>query len=377
MAICLLAFLILQEGSVDEESRLKRNEDLMQLKQAITQSLAAALIGAGASQAAISDDSDNGVLLAQLMQIERADVYKLESVDAPTVIESKNEKKSNDSAALDVTPVMSWVDSHVKVKAVLVCVHGLGLQKASYAAFGERMAKDGYAVYAMDVRGFGEFQQLPGDRHCDFTKCLEDVSQGLKMARQLHPGVPILIMGESMGGAIAMRVTEEHPELVDGLISSVPGADRHKQLQSALQVGLQLITHGVHSNVNVGKSVVAQSTQKEELRKEWSQDKLARFELTPIELIQFQKFMETNKKNADKITKTPVLMVQGKKDRLVKQEDEDEHLSTFSRIKSEDKELIMVMNAEHLIFEEAQFDEDDIKMVSAWIADHAGKISKQ
>jgi len=345
----------------------------MQIVKAITFSLTAFLLAAGSVQAAESADLDN-VLLAQLMQIERADVYKLESVDAPTVIESKSMKKSgNTGSPLDVTPIISWVDSKVKVKAVLVCVHGLGLQKASYTPFGERMSKEGYAVYAMDVRGFGEFQQLPGDRHCDFKKCLEDVCQGLQVARQLHPGVPVLILGESMGGAIAMRVTEEHPELIDGLISSVPGADRQKQLQSALQVGLQIITHGLHSNVNVGKSVVAQSTKKEELAKEWSQDKLARFELTPLELIQFQKFMETNKKNADKITKTPVLMVQGKKDRLVKQEDTDEHLSTFSRIKTEDKELIMVANAEHLIFEEGQFDDDDIKVVSAWIDDHSGK----
>lgn len=315
-----------------------------------------------------ADDLPDKVEICQLMQMERGDVYKLEVSDPPP---KADKSKDGQSPQLDVTPVISWVDPNKKLKAVFVCVHGLGLHKGSYTAFGERMSKDGYGVYAMDVRGFGEFQELPGNRKCDFDKCLDDVCEGLKLAHTMHPGVPVIILGESMGGAIAMRVTEEHPELMDGLVSSVPGATRHKQLNSALQVGMKLITGGTNAKVNVGKSVVAQSTQKEDLRKEWSEDKLARFELTALELMQFQNFMQANKKNADKITSTPVLMVQGKKDKLVKQEDDDgEHLSTFGKIKTEDKMLIMVDNAEHLIFEEGQFDEPDIKTVSAWVDSH-------
>ena len=82
--------------------------------------------------------------------------------------------------------------------------------------------------------------------------------------------------------------------------------------------------------------------------------------------------METNKKNADKITSVPVLMVQGQKDQLVKQEDSDENFSTYGRIKSEHS-LVMVKNAEHLIFEEAQFDDDDLAVVRSWIDAHNRK----
>lgn len=305
--------------------------------------------------------------ICQLMQMERGDAFRLESTEVPPKIEKTKTATASGVPVLDATPVISWVDPAAKLKAVLVCVHGLGLHKENYEQFGKRMAPAGYGVYSMDVRGFGEFQTMPGERKCDFKKCLDDVCEGLKVARSIHPGIPVFVLGESMGGAIAMRVTEEHPELMDGLISSVPGAKRYGQTKSALQVGLKLLTHGTHAQVNVGKSVVEQSTNKEELRKEWSQDELARFTLTPIELMQFQHFMDANEKNADKINRTPVLMVQGNDDKLVKQED---NKNILDRIAVDDKELVYVLGGEHLIFEEGQFKDDAIAVLCAWIDEH-------
>lgn len=297
-------------------------------------------------QASESSELEEPTLICQLMKM-----------DGKAGAESK-------APVLDPTPVISWVKSDKDLKGVLVCVHGLGLHKESYQAFGEKMAELGYAVYSMDVRGFGEFQQMPGERKCDFEKCLADVCEGLKVARAMHPGLPVFILGESMGGAIAMRVTEEHPELMDGLISSVPGAKRYGQTKSALQVGMKLLTG---SKVDVSKTVVNQSTENEELRKAWLNDKLARFVLTPVELMQFQHFMDSNEKNAHKISQTPVLMVQGVQDHLVKKDDNE---SIFQHIPAQDKALVFVDGAEHLIFEEGQFKNDAITVLCAWLKDH-------
>ena len=293
----------------------------------------------------------DGTLISQLMQM-----------DAPPV-PAPHAGSKKDSPVIDVTPVISWVPDG-KLKGVLVCVHGLGLHKGTYAPFGERMAKAGYAVYAMDVRGFGEFQKLPGDRKCDFTKALEDVREALNMVHASHKGVPIFLMGESMGGAIAMRVTEENPELMDGLISSVPGAKRKHAGGMTMKVGMKLLTGGGNAQVNVAESVVNGSTKKPELRKAWSEDELARFTLTASELMQFQHFMDENERFAGKITKTPVLMVQGAQDELVKQSDNQ---AILDKVSVDDKTLVFVMNAEHLIFEEGQFDENDIAIIVHWM----------
>ncbi|MBY0546443.1 MAG: lysophospholipase [Candidatus Obscuribacterales bacterium] len=311
--------------------------------------------------------------IAQLMEMERPMSPGVEPVPSagPNVLQAgvnkHNEARTqHPHKALDATPVMCWIDDATKPKAIIVCVHGLGLHKGTYSQFGERMAKSGYAIYAMDVRGFGSFMELPGERQCDFPKCLDDVRAALDMVHQAHPGLPVFLLGESMGGAIALRVTAMHPELVDGLISSVPAAERYGQGKSTMKVGFKLLT-SPNKEMNVSDMVVNQSTQKAELREEWSKDPLARFMLTPKELVQFQQFMVANEHSAKNITKTPVLMVQGTSDRLVKHT-ANEHI--IKQIPSPDAQLVFVDSAEHLIFEEGQFNDGVITLVSEWLKSH-------
>lgn len=326
-----------------------------------------------ASAEALGEPGDAPVLTAQLLELERPLPPGVEPIPATgaSVIQAGVTKHSTEHSKhphkfLDATPVMAWIDSTVKPKAVIVCVHGLGLHKGTYSQFGERMAKSGYAVYAMDVRGFGSFLELPGERKCDFPKCLDDVRSALDMVHKAHPGLPVFLLGESMGGAIALRVTATHPELVDGLISSVPAAERYGQTKNTLKVGLKLLT-APNKEMNVADVVVNQSTQKAELREEWSKDPLARFMLTPKELMQFQQFMEANEHSAKNITKTPVLMVQGTSDKLVRHE-ANEHI--IKQIPSPDAQLVFVDSAEHLIFEEGQFNDGVITLVSDWLKSH-------
>ncbi len=281
-------------------------------------------------------------------------------------VNKDNPKGPSGPPRLDATPMMCWIDDTTSLKAVIVCVHGLGLHKGTYSQFGERIAKSGYAVYAMDIRGFGSFLELPGERKCDFPRCLDDVYSALDMVHKTHPGLPVFLLGESMGGAIALRVTAEHADMVDGLISSVPAAERYGQAKNAIKVGVKLLT-APNKEMNVTDVVVNQSTNKQELRDAWLKDPLARFSLTPKELLQFQHFMEANELSARKITKTPVLMVQGTSDKLVRH---DANENIVNHIPSPDSQLVFVDSAEHLIFEEGQFNNSVITLVSDWLQSH-------
>lgn len=300
--------------------------------------------------------------LAQLMSVD-PDIPVV-SPQAPSPGE-KSEKRHavRHQASLDAVPVMCWIDSNQKPSLALLCVHGLGLHKGTYAQFGELMARKGVAVYAVDVRGFGSFLEMPGERKCDFPHCLDDVCEALRLVRRTHPGLPVFLLGESMGGAIALRVTADHPELVDGLVSSVPAAERYGQTKSTIKVGVKFLT-APKKEMDISNVVVNQSTDNEALRQEWSKDPLARFNLSPVELMQFQSFMEENERSAGKISKTPVLIVQGAADKLVRH-DANEHI--IKSIPCSDKQLVFVDQAEHLIFEEGQFNDSVIALVQDWL----------
>ena len=78
-------------------------------------------------------------------------------------------------------PCLRWLDDDVPPRAVILCVHGLGLHNGTYADFGKRMARLGYAVYAIDMRGFGSFQEASGLGRVDFDGCLADIKSTLKV----------------------------------------------------------------------------------------------------------------------------------------------------------------------------------------------------
>lgn len=281
-------------------------------------------------------------------------------------------KNHHDGVQADTTPCMIWLDDKVALKGVLVCVHGLGLHKGSYHQFGERMAPMGWGVYAVDVRGFGSFQQIGEHRSVDFAGCLEDVREALALVHKIHPGVPVFLVGESMGGMIALRVTALHPELMDGLISSVPAGDRFHQRADAVKVGFKLIFGG-NKQMNVEDIVVNRSTEKEDLRQEWLHDPMARFNLAPSELMHFQNFANDNIKYAKTIKTTPVLMLQGQKDHLVKQSG---NIAIINDIPSPDAQLIIVDANEHLILEEGQFQAPLISTLDSWLQDRSKRQPK-
>lgn len=264
-------------------------------------------------------------------------------------------------------PCLSWQDSAVPCKAVFLCVHGLGLHNGTYEPLGKRLASLGYPTYAIDVRGFGSWMEAKGRECVDFDGCLADVKATLKVVRRANPGKPIYLLGESMGGAIALRATAAFPDLVDGLISSVPAADRFKQGQTSLKVALSFLRSPT-KQINVGEGVIKQATDKPELREAWSKDPLARMSLSPKELIQFQTFMNQNHESAKQIDKKPVLIVQGVLDKLVKPAGTVE---LFNELATKDKEIVLIPNAEHLIFEENQFTDDVVQKLVSWVDSHS------
>jgi acylglycerol lipase len=285
-------------------------------------------------------------------------------------IDSKETHTQNPRQALDSPPCLSWISAPQKPRALLLCIHGLGLYSGSYTNFGRRLSRQRISVYAIDVRGFGSWMKNGGHDQVDFDGCLNDVKTTLLSIRAANPGLPIFLLGESMGGAIALRATSMYPDLVNGLISAVPSGDRFKQKKTDLKVALEYLK-GANKQFDVGAAIVDQATANPKLRKDWADNPLDRMDLSPKELIQFQSFMNDNHDSARKITDVPVLMVQGTNDKLVKPEGT---WDLFNEIESEQKTFLAVPS-EHLIYEEQQDKEgvDDRRvdqMTIAWIYCH-------
>ena len=106
-------------------------------------------------------------------------------------------------------------------RAVVVIAHGAGEHSGRYAHVAARLVDEGYAVYALDHRGHGRSDgpRAVIDR---VQNAVEDLDQLIAFAASEHPGVPLFLLGHSMGATISVRYAIAHQDRLTGLILTGP-----------------------------------------------------------------------------------------------------------------------------------------------------------
>jgi len=267
------------------------------------------------------------------------------------------------SHGLIKVPYRAWLPEGQGSNIVLLCVHGLGFSSEAFQQFGNYMAAHGIPTYALDVRGFGQWVKMQGHQTVDFESCLSDLEQALRTLHKAYPKARVFLVGESMGGAIALRATSRYPELVSGLVSAVPSSDRFAKTQQQVIVGMHMMKDP-DKPMDVAPMIVKRCTADPVLQQEWSKDPFNRMTLSPSELKKFDQFMKDNHDSAALVEKIPVLMLAGFKDKLVKPEGT---IELFNELSTPDKLMVVVGDGEHLLLEEDQLTNETAWILTGWL----------
>lgn len=121
----------------------------------------------------------------------------------------------------------------------LLMVHGLGGNALNWMSVGPEIAKD-YHAYALDLAGFGQTPLF--DRSAAVGANAELVHSFIEKVI----GEPVMIMGNSMGGHIAILEAADHPSsvsamvLVDPAIPSVHVYQRHDPMLLGMMAALSI-----------------------------------------------------------------------------------------------------------------------------------------
>jgi alpha-beta hydrolase superfamily lysophospholipase len=106
-------------------------------------------------------------------------------------------------------------------RAVIVALHGFNDYSNTYSDPGLFFMAHGVGLYAYDQRGFGDAPDRGlwvGQR-----RLIDDLKLVVALVHRRHPGVPLFIMGDSMGGALLMvAMTAPDPPAADGVILMAP-----------------------------------------------------------------------------------------------------------------------------------------------------------
>jgi len=115
-----------------------------------------------------------------------------------------------------------WLPSG-RARAIVVIVHGAAEHSGRYARVAEIMQREGYAVYALDLRGHGQTAGSTGRGRIGPTGMagvLDDVDALVRHARTEVGDVPVVLLGHSMGSVVVQAFMVRAPHDVSAYVLS-------------------------------------------------------------------------------------------------------------------------------------------------------------
>ncbi|WP_410876571.1 alpha/beta fold hydrolase [Nocardia sp. A7] len=118
--------------------------------------------------------------------------------------------------------VRSWLPTETEPRGLVQIAHGMGEHSARYGHLAERLAGLGFAVYADDHRGHGlSMGPVPGDLGSDgWNLLVADEVALTEILRGRHPGLPVTLIGHSLGSFAVQQYLLDHSDLVDEVVLS-------------------------------------------------------------------------------------------------------------------------------------------------------------
>jgi acylglycerol lipase len=138
-----------------------------------------------------------------------------------------------------VLPIQSWQPPDPP-RAVVLALHGFNEYRDAFTAVGPYLALHGIATYAYDQRGFGTTAHR--GLWAGTEPLARDIAELSRLLRRAYPGLPVYLLGESMGGAVAIAsVTGTYQAAVDGVVLIAPAVWGRKLMNPFIRGSLWLL----------------------------------------------------------------------------------------------------------------------------------------
>lgn len=147
-----------------------------------------------------------------------------------------------------VNLAVSVFESEGKAKGILQVVHGMVEHKKRYYQFMEWMASQGFICVAHDHRGHGESVESREDlgymHKGGWLAMVDDVKLVNEWVKKEYPGLPVTLLGHSMGSMVVRSYVKRYDDSIDSLI--VCGCPSYNPMSGVgiLLAGLIALIHG-------------------------------------------------------------------------------------------------------------------------------------
>ncbi len=253
--------------------------------------------------------------------------------------------------------------------ASLVIAHGLGEHSGRYGNLINWLSGKRISIYALDHRGHGRSAGKRG-HVADFNDYVDDLSFFMNRVFDENPGLPVFLLGHSMGGVISMLYALRSQEKLAGLILSSPGlvptvdAPKYKVALASLlskYFPSLLVSNELDANyISHDREVVA----------EYLNDPLVHDRISARWYTEFIQNAKECLNRAGEIT-IPLFVFHGTDDRLV---DFSGSIQVFDAASSRDKTKLLLEGLYHETMNEVEYEREKVlSAIAKWILARAGK----
>ena len=153
----------------------------------------------------------------------------------------------------DNLAIQDWpLDPGIRLRGVVLLVHGLGEHAGRYEELARRLNDWGFAVRGYDHYGHGDSGGARGGLPSD-QRLVEDLADVLGSTRKrMEASTPLILLGHSMGGLVAAQLVAQGLGRVEGLVLSSPALDPGL---NAFQKLLLAVLPSIAPNLRVGNGL--------------------------------------------------------------------------------------------------------------------------
>ncbi|XP_066472858.1 monoglyceride lipase isoform X2 [Tiliqua scincoides] len=136
-------------------------------------------------------------------------------------------------------------------RGLVFVAHGAGEHCCRYDDLAQMLTDINFFVFAHDHVGHG---QSEGDRMIvsDFHVYVRDSLQHIDLMKKDHPGLPVFLLGHSMGGAIAILTASERPNDFSGMVLISPLVVASPEAATPIKVFAAKVLNLVLPNLTLG-----------------------------------------------------------------------------------------------------------------------------
>jgi acylglycerol lipase len=157
--------------------------------------------------------------------------------------------------------------------AVILALHGFNDYSRAFEMPAPWWAgKHRIATYAYDQRGFGAAPNR--GLWAGYATMADDAAAAARLLRERHPGIPLIVLGESMGGAIAMIAAADRGLAADALILVAPALRGRPYLGAIPRAALWLAAHTIPWYPLTGQGLGIQASDNIEMLRALGRDPL-------------------------------------------------------------------------------------------------------